>query len=208
MVDWEPKSSDEVRAWVAEATERHELFPVVAKASDEHQAVHGCTAYRSSNAPLLAVLVASIRAKNILEVGCGVGYSTLWIAHACAPDGKITTVEKDPLHVELALNHFTREGVFDRIEIKQGSDNEVLPTLSEGYDFVFYDADVPGEWHLEQFARLVRTGGILATSNLFLGQFDPNMASLKRGAHYRQLLLHDEKWLTAFTGDWAVSVRR
>jgi predicted O-methyltransferase YrrM len=98
--------------------------------------------------------------------------------------------------------------VADRIDLRQGWDHEIVTSLSEAYDFVFYDADIPGEWHLEQFARLVRRDGILATSNLFLGRFDPEMPGLERGAQYRQLLLDDKRWITAFTGDWmAVSVR-
>ena len=77
----EPTSPGEVSAWVTRQSAAAEAFPRVARGSDEHQRQHGCDVYRSSNAPLLGVLARAAGAKEILEIGCGVGYSALWLAY-------------------------------------------------------------------------------------------------------------------------------
>ncbi len=204
----EPTSADEVRAWVAQQRAATEVFPTVARASDEHQAEHGCDVFESSNATLLAVLARAARAEEILEVGCGVGYSALWLAYGSAPAGKVTTIEKDPVHAEIARGHFAQEGYSHRISLLEGAEQDVLAALEGRFDLVFYDSTIPGPTELDRFADLVVPNGILVTSNIFLGQFDPGLEGLERGARYRRCLLADDRWLTTFTGDWAaVSVR-
>lgn len=205
----EPTSSEEVRVWVEGQLEKRDRFERVARASDDHRARHGCDVYRTSNAQLLAVLVAALKANIILESGCGLGYSALWLAFGSSPNGMVETIEKDPEHAELALKHFDEEGFGDRITVRVGRMQDVLPDLNGPYDCVFHDSNIPGAWELEQYSRLVGTGGLLATSNLFLGQHDPTIPDLERGAEYRELLLADDRWMTAFTGNWmALSVRR
>ena len=39
-------------------------------------------------------------AKNILEIGTLGGYSTIWLARALLPGGKLITLEIDPKHAE------------------------------------------------------------------------------------------------------------
>ena len=51
---------------------------------------------------LLHVLARSIGAKRILEVGTLGGYSTIWLARALAPGGKVITLEYEPKHAEVA----------------------------------------------------------------------------------------------------------
>ncbi|MGH9196801.1 MAG: O-methyltransferase, partial [Acidimicrobiia bacterium] len=205
----EPTSAEEVRLWVESRMEKRDPFERVARASDEHRAQHGCDVYRSSNGPLLGVLTAAMKPKRILETGCGLGYSALWLAFGSSPNGTVETIEKDSTHAELARKHFDEEGFGSRITVKVGRLQDLLPELRGPYDFVFHDSNIPGGWELEQYARLVRPGGVLATSNLFLGQHDPTIPDLPRGAEYRDLLLNDDRWMTAFAGNWmALSVRK
>lgn len=205
----EPRSADEIRAWVEAATAGVDPFARVGRLSDEHRAEHGCDVYRSSEAPVLAVLARASAAKSLLEVGTGIGYSALWIAFGAPPDAQLLTVERDSIHAKIARRFVAEEGYADKVEVREGDALTVLPELEGPYDFVFYDAAIPGPWELEEFTRLVHPGGLLATSNLFLGRFDPSMEGLEKGSEYRRLLVADPRWLTAFTGNWmAVSVRQ
>jgi predicted O-methyltransferase YrrM len=205
----EPTSAEEVRTWVEQAMSGIDLFARVAAVSDEHRAEHGCYVYRTSEAPLLGVLAGASGGLRLLEVGTGLGYSALWIASGAPPAASLLTIEKDPTHARIARSLIAEEGYADKVQVREGGAEEVLPDLQGPYDFVFYDADIPGSWELEEFSRLVRPGGLLATSNLFLGRFDPNLEGLDKGTEYRQLLLADSRWRTAFTGNWmAVSLRR
>jgi hypothetical protein len=66
---------------------------------------------------------------------------------------------------------------------------------------------VPTPAHHDVFDRLLAPTGVLLTSNLFLGQYAPDMPGLADGAAYRELLF-GPAWRTAFVGGKALSVRR
>ncbi|KAL0465916.1 O-methyltransferase domain-containing protein [Neurospora intermedia] len=87
---------------------------------------------------------------HALEVGTLGGYSAIWLASE-NPQMKLTTVEFDPHHVEVARKNIEYAGLSDRIEVIQGSGLEVLNQLKkeieEGkrpkFGFFFIDADKP-----------------------------------------------------------------
>ena len=54
---------------------------------------------------------------------------------------------------------------------------------------------------------LLRAGGLLVSSNLFLGRYDPALPGLAEGAAYRRRLFDEREWLTSFAGLKALSVR-
>src|SRR5262249_33961303 len=51
---------------------------------------------------LLHVLARLQGARRILEIGTLGGYSTIWLARALPPDGRLVTLESDPRHAEVA----------------------------------------------------------------------------------------------------------
>ena len=59
----------------------------------------------------LHLLALAIGARRILEIGTLGGYSTVWLARALGPDGRIATLEFDPKHAEVARANIAREGV-------------------------------------------------------------------------------------------------
>src|SRR5438105_3775843 len=60
---------------------------------------------------LLHLLARSIGARSILEVGTLGGYSTIWLARAVPPGGRVVTLEVDPKHAAVARGNFERAGV-------------------------------------------------------------------------------------------------
>lgn len=203
----EPGTPEEVRAWIDDHIRARDRFSHVKEASYAHQQEHDCDTFPMSDAPKLGFLAAAIGAGRILEVGCGLGYGALWLALGSSPDGRVETIEKEPVHAALAARNFEDAGYAGRIVIVEGRDDEVLAGLAGPYDFLVYDAAIPGPDHLEQFSRLVRPGGLLVTSNLFLGQYAPDAPGLEKGAEYRRLILEDEGWFSTFWAETAVSVR-
>jgi caffeoyl-CoA O-methyltransferase len=118
---------------------------------------------------LLHVLLRAIRAKTVLEVGSLAGYSGVWLARALPPDGRLTTIEKDPRHAALARQAFAEAGLASRVRVLDGAALDVLPTLAPGFDAIFLDADKASlpeyfEWSL----ALLREGGLLLCDNAFL----------------------------------------
>src|SRR5487761_1678479 len=69
---------------------------------------------------LLHVLARSQRPTAILEMGTLAGYSTIWLARALEPGGRLVTLEVDPHHAEVARANFTRAGVADAVDLRLG----------------------------------------------------------------------------------------
>ncbi len=120
---------------------------------------------------MLMLLAQTAGARRILEVGTLGGYSTLWLARALAPGGKLDTLEVDPAHIACARSNFARAGFEDRIAVHSGAARETLTRFIdrgvEAYDFVFIDADKPNNPHyLEAALALSHPGTLIVVDNV------------------------------------------
>lgn len=116
----------------------------------------------------LQFLVTACNARKILEIGSLAGYSGIWLARALPPDGRLITLEINPLHVELTQRAFAGAGVQDHTEVRQGKALELLPQLvnEAPFDLVFIDADKANCLHYLDWAlRLSRPGSIIVADN-------------------------------------------
>ena len=120
---------------------------------------------------LLQVLLRSIGAKRVLEVGTLGGYSAIWMARALPPDGTLITIEVDEGHAAFAERYLARAGVAENVEVRRGRALDLLPVLDgERFDAVFLDADkTPLPTYLEWALRLVRPGGLIIADNALWG---------------------------------------
>ena len=123
---------------------------------------------------LLHLLALTLSAQRILEIGTLAGYSTIWLARALPPEGRLITLERDPKHAEVARKNLDHAGVADRVEVRVGAALDLLPQLAEErpepFDLVFIDADkqnIPGyfDWAL----KLTRPGGLILVDNAVRG---------------------------------------
>jgi predicted O-methyltransferase YrrM len=128
----------------------------------------------------LQVLAKSCGAKKILEIGTLGGYSTIWMARALPPGGKVVTLEIDQKHADVARKNFERAGLANMIDIRLGKAIEVLPTLKASdapFDMIFIDADKPPYTEYFQWAlKLSRSGTLIVADNVIRGGkvLDPN----------------------------------
>ncbi|MEO7520315.1 MAG: O-methyltransferase [Gemmatimonas sp.] len=118
---------------------------------------------------LLHLLVRMSAARNILEIGTLAGYSTIWLARALEPGGRVVTLEIDSTHADVARENFRRAGVEGAIDIRVGRAIDTLPALagSEPFDFIFIDADKESlpeyfSWSL----KLSRPGTTIVVDNV------------------------------------------
>jgi predicted O-methyltransferase YrrM len=113
-------------------------------------------------------LLARIRgAKNILEIGTLGGYSTIWLARALPPGGRLVTLEFEPKHAAVARTNIDRAGLSDVVELRLGNALDTLPQLAGPFDLVFIDADKPSTpayftWAL----KLSRPGSLIVVDNV------------------------------------------
>ncbi len=133
------------------------------------------------------ILLKSINAKNILEIGTSVGYSGLWFADAVMSNkqsnGQIITIDREKFKIDSATRNFEEAGVGSLIKIRKGDARKILHEIKEEFsenyfDFIFIDADK--ESYVEYFdlcLPLVRKGGIIGADNiLFPERFNQIMA--------------------------------
>lgn len=118
---------------------------------------------------LLHLLAKAIGARRVLEVGTLGGYSTIWLARGLPSEGQVVTIEAEPANAAIARANIDRAGVGERVEIRVGRGEDVLPTLAGGdpFDLVFIDADKESNTlYLDWAARLGRSGALIVLDNV------------------------------------------
>ena len=123
----------------------------------------------------LAVMAQAVGARRILEIGTLAGYSTIWLARALAPGGRLVTIEADPRHAEVARANFARAGLTHSIDLRVGAALDVLPGVVDhdlmngghAFDMVFIDADKENNAaYADWAATLLRPGGLMIVDNV------------------------------------------
>lgn len=119
----------------------------------------------------LMLLAQAMGARRILEIGTLGGYSTIWLARALPPEGRLMTLERDPGHAEVAQANLARAGLADVVELRLGDALATLPRLEAEargpFDFIFIDADKPGYTdYLHWSLRLARPGALIVADNV------------------------------------------
>jgi len=120
----------------------------------------------------MALLVQLLGAKKTLEVGVFTGYSSLVVALALPPEGKIVACDISEEFTAIARRYWQKAGVTDKINLHIAPAIETLDQLlaageAETFDFAFIDADKSGyDNYYERSLKLVRPGGLIAIDNV------------------------------------------
>lgn len=123
---------------------------------------------------LLHLLVASSGARRVLEFGTLAGYSTIWLARAVGPSGRVVSIELDRGNAAVARRHLEDAGVSAWVDIHCGSAADVSARMvaagGEPFDFVFLDADkAPLRIYVERALALARVGALIVIDNVVRG---------------------------------------
>jgi predicted O-methyltransferase YrrM len=157
-----------------------DLFARAFDASNTHREEHNATLHArgeecgvypsdATKMRVLATMVRATGARRILEIGCGLGYSALWLADAAGDGASVETIERLPEHAELARGFIEEFGLADRLRLLQGEGEEILARLTEPYDLIHDDG-----WfghkptYYDRVVELLRPGGLWVLSNWFL----------------------------------------
>jgi predicted O-methyltransferase YrrM len=135
----------------------------------------------------LNILLTSMNANNVLEIGTSAGYSTLWFALALVQNNtsksqpvkkNIVTIDNDPLKVKRAKKNFIDAEVLEMITIIEGDAKDILAQLLNDlnanlngrhtlFDFIFFDADKDNlTKYFDLSLPLLKKGGIIVTDNI------------------------------------------
>lgn len=128
----------------------------------------GCVPVLPGAGALLQVLATAIGARNVVEIGTGVGVSGTLLLRGMNPAGILTTIDAEAEHHKVARQTFAAAGFApDRVRLITGRALDVLPRLTDaGYDLVLVDArkqEYPA--YVEHALRILRPGGMLILDN-------------------------------------------
>jgi predicted O-methyltransferase YrrM len=164
----------------------------------------GCVPIHPGGGAALRLLAAILDARHVVEIGTGTGVSSIWLLRGMREDGVLTSVDIEAEHQRQAREAFAAEGISpSRTRLITGRALEVLPRLADSsYDLVLADGakdEYPD--YVEEAARLLRTGGVLAIDDSLWhdkvadpAQRDPDTIAI-RGT--LTALQDDERWLVA-----------
>ena len=119
----------------------------------------------------MQLLVKLAGAKRCVEIGVFTGYSSLAVALALPPDGKIIACDVSEEWTSMARKYWEKAGVAAKIDLRLAPANQTLDALLAAgeagrFDFAFIDADKPAyEGYYERCLKLLKPGGLIAIDN-------------------------------------------
>lgn len=114
---------------------------------------------------LLRVILKIKRPKRILEVGCAIGYSSIFFA-SCLDDIEIITIERNQDMIKKAKENIKKAG-FNNITIIENDAVDALKDIHGEFDMIFLDA-AKSQYKLfyDMVIDNLKTGGLLVSDNI------------------------------------------
>ena len=120
----------------------------------------------------LEMICRMLQPKRVLEIGTFTGYSAIAIAQALPKDGLIYTIEVNEEMESFIHEYISKSGLERKIKLFMGDALEIIPSLEEGFDLVFIDADK--EQYVDYYklakTKLKKGGFIIADNVLWSGK--------------------------------------
>ncbi len=151
---------------------------------------------------LLHLLARAAGARRVLEVGTLGGYSTIWLARAVAPGGRVVTLEVSEHHAHVARQNVADAGLSDVVDVLVGPAVDTLAGMDDDFDLVFIDADKPSNVaYVTAALRLTHPGSVIVVDNVVRGGavLDANGDASVQGVRQLHDLLAGEPRLSATT---------
>ena len=139
----------------------------VLRKMERYAAKHKVPIVGPACARVLHQLALLVKARRVFEMGSAIGYSTLWLARAVGPKGKVFYTDGDPANAERARAYLREAGMLGRVEILVGDALESLKATPGQFDLIFND--VSKTQYPEAFKLAVprvRAGGLFVTDNV------------------------------------------
>jgi predicted O-methyltransferase YrrM len=151
---------------------------------------------------LLQLLARAQQARAILEIGTLGGYSTIWLARALSPGGRLITLEANAKHAQVARANIARTGLAELVDVRLGKALDTLPKIAAEnagpFDLIFIDADkshIPDyfAWSL----KLARKGTLIIVDNVIrkgnvidAASTDPDVQGVRK---FNQILAEEKR---------------
>jgi predicted O-methyltransferase YrrM len=138
----------------------------VLREMEEYAKEHHVPIIGPAVARMIYMLTQLSGARRIFEMGSAIGYSTVWLARAAGPGGRVFYTDGGEENVRRARDYCQRAGVARRVNFLHGDALELIKTVPGRFDLIFLDVDkpqYPDALHVA-LPRL-RRGGLFITDN-------------------------------------------
>jgi caffeoyl-CoA O-methyltransferase len=166
--------TDALYDYILSVTSRE--HPLLARLREETATMPGSGMQISpEQGQLMAFLVTLTGARRALEVGVFTGYSSLAVAMAMPPEGRLVACDVSEAWTAVARRYWEEAGVADKVSLRLGPAAQTLEALladgqAGSFDFAFIDADKENYGRYYDLAlALVRPGGLIAIDNVLWG---------------------------------------
>lgn len=174
----------------------------ILKEMEDYAAANGFPIIGPLVGRFLCQMAMSIKAKKILELGSGFGYSAFWFSLGMGVRGKIVMTDGNSANRERALQYFIRGGLRPTVNFLVGDALKSVAHINGGFDIVLNDIDKAGYPETIEVAhRLLRPGGLFITDNLlWSGKVmdknvkDPDTKGIRK---FTKMLFSDERFMTS-----------
>jgi len=145
-------------------------------------------------------MALATKAKQILELGSGYGYSAFWFSLAAKTKGRIVMTDTDKGNKKLAFAYFKEAGLQSQFDFRVGDALKIAKRLDGPFDIVLNDInkqDYPATVDLA--AARLRKGGLFITDNVI---WDGKVAERKQDkttraiTEFTHLLYQDSRFFT------------
>lgn len=146
----------------------------------------------------LLTLAQAKNAKNILEVGCAEGITSLALSDICA-EAHLTAIEREEQFIRAFESNL--HAYADRCTLLKGDAQDVCKTLETGaYDFIFLDcAKVQYIKLLPELKRILSKNGVLLADDILMyGWVNGEVETPKKR---KMLVEHIREYIDAVTSD-------
>jgi caffeoyl-CoA O-methyltransferase len=188
-----PYIPDEVEAYAERyTTARGDVFDRLGAETRETQEAPQMMVGHVEGA-FLSFLVSMTQAKRVVEVGTFTGWSSIAMAGALPPEGRIVTLDINEETTAVARRYAQEAGVADRIEYRVGSALETLASLEGPFDLAFIDADKGGYVdYYEAILPKLAPNGLIAADNTLFG-LDSEGENAHAIARFNEHVRHDDR---------------
>ncbi|MCL2565753.1 MAG: O-methyltransferase [Defluviitaleaceae bacterium] len=136
----------------------------------EYAYQRGLPITRPQTAKFISTLLAALRPKDVLEIGCCIGFSAGLMSGFLAKGGHITTIERYDIMIKKARENIEHYGWRDKITLLEGDAKDMLKSLTvddRKFDFIFMDA-AKGQYinFLPDCIKMLNVGGILLADDI------------------------------------------
>ena len=122
---------------------------------------------RNEIADVLSTIIKIHKPQNILELGTGIGYSTLIMLFS-NDTSNIVTVENYKKRIEIAKNNFLKYDNDKKIILKEMDISDYLRDNTNNFDFIFLDA-AKAQYSIwfNYLKKIINKNGIIFADNIF-----------------------------------------